>query len=757
MIKIISLLLVLLPASVSADSYFHIDNIKIEGATRISKEALLSYLPLKNGRLDMSDSAYVIKQLFKENVYKDIQLFADGDNLLIKVVERPSIDSISFDGNKKLEDKQLESILNDANIKKGRTFNRSILSRIETELRKFYVSFGKYSVQIDTELVKLKRNRVALKVKIFEGNVSKIQQINIIGNTVFSDDKLLSLMELGIVSEINPFSSADEYSKAKLSGDIEILKTYYLDRGYLRFAIKSTQVKLSPDKENVFISIHLSEGEQYSVSEVDIKGDFKLEKSILFDKLTIKSNSVFSRKKMINSSKNIKDRLGDDGYAFATVSPIPEINEENKSVKLTYLVNAKDRVYVRRINIQGNTKTHDEVFRREFRQLESALLSPRLLDRSKIRIQRLSYVASVNNEITRVPNLTDQVDITTSIVERESGSFSIGGGFSNNEGLLFNLSFAQSNILGTGKNIGINFDNSSVNKKLSLTLINPYYTLDGISRSLSVYFSEVDASRISTTADYLTNNTGGSISYGIPRSETETLNLAIGIDQTRISTTTKTPTSISDFLAVKGKDFDEIKLSASYVNDTRNRTVFASTGSKHSLSLEMSVPGSTLEYYKSTYRLEYNKALTDLTTLVFRSNISYGHSYSSDESLAFFKRYYAGGVHSIRGYRFAGVGVKDTDGRALGGDLLTTGSLEIVIPPFDSDLSSSVRYSLFSDFGTVFSKASDANISDIRYSVGAAFKWLSPVGPLNFSITNAVNADSTDFTESFQFFIGGQF
>ena len=751
------LILTLVSLNSFAKDFYHIDNIEIEGATRISKEALLSYLPLQGNRLDMSDSASVIKALFKSKFYKDIQLFQKNDKLLIVVKERPSIDSITFDGNKKLEDKQLQSILNDANIKKGRTFNRSILSKIETELRKFYVSFGKYSVQIDTKLVKLKRNRVSLKVKIFEGNISRIQQINIVGNHVFSDEKLLSLMELGTVSEINPFSSADEYSKAKLSGDIELLKTYYLDRGYLRFAIKSSQVSLSPDKENVYITIHVSEGEQYSVSNVDIKGDLKIDKSLLVSKLTIKKDKVFSRKKMITSSKNIKDRLGDDGYAFATVNPIPEIDEKNKTVKLTYLVSAKDRVYVRRINIEGNTKTHDEVFRREFRQLEGALLSPRLLDRSKVRIQRLSYVQSIDNKITRVPNVTDQVDITTSVVERQSGSFSIGGGFSNSEGLLFNLSFAQSNILGTGKNIGIKFDNSSVNKKLSFSLVNPYYTPDGVSRSLSVYFSEVDASKISTTADYLTNNTGASIGYGIPRSETETINLSIGIDQTRISTTTTTPASISDYLAIKGTDFNEIKLSASYVNDSRNRTVFATTGTKHSLSYEVSIPGSTLEYYKTAYKLEYNKPITDVTTFVFRSNISYGHSYSSDDSLAFFKRYFAGGVYTIRGYRYAGVGAKDTDGSALGGDLLTTGSLEVVFPPIDSDLSSSVRFSLFTDFGTVYSKASNASVSDIRYSAGGAFKWLSPVGPLNFSLSKAMNADNTDFTESFQFYIGGQF
>ena len=752
------LVLSLLAASANAGQRIFIDDISVEGNVRFSRQALLSTLPFDAEKsLSVDDTADLIKRIYKTGFYKDIKLYKQGEKLIIQVKERPSISEITFEGNEKLGDEELQKILDESNIKKGRTFNRSVLSNIEIELRKFYVSFGKYGVQVKTELTELPRNRVAIKVKIYEGNVAKIQQINIVGNHAFSDKKLKNLLELSAVSPLNIFSSSDEYSKAKLAGDLETLRSYYMDRGYLRFIVKSSQITLSPDKEKVFISIHIIEGPQYHLSAVDLKGEFKVAKAQLEKKLLLKPGEVFSRKKMTASSQAMKDLLGDAGYAFAEVTPVPQVNDKDKTVAITWLIDPKQKTYVRRINIHGNHKTYDEVFRREFRQLEGAWFSPKLLNRSKVRVQRLSYVSNVSSEILPVPGVEDQVDLAINVQERPSGSFSVGGGFSNSEGLLFNMSFSQQNMLGTGKSLTISFDNSQINKNLNLAVTNPYYTDDGISRSWRLYYREVDATQITATSDYLTNNTGASISYGIPRSETESIRFSIAIDQTRIVQTATTPVSISSYLDSKGTKFDELRLSGSYIIDTRNRTVFANSGAKNSFNFDVTVPGSTLEYYKLEYKLEHNTPLTDKLTMVFRTDIGYGHSYSSNDPLAFFKRYYAGGVYSVRGYRIYGIGPKDAAGNTLGGDLLTTGSLAFVFPPLESDLTSSVRFSLFSDFGTVFSDLDSAKFDKIRYSLGGAFMWLSPMGPLNFSVAEAMNPQNSDSTEVFQFYIGGIF
>lgn len=803
----------LFSASAQAADSFTVSDIRLEGLERVPDGTLLNYLPVHVGDpFDPTQTAYAIRQLYKTGFFKDVQLARDGDVLVVKVVERPAIAEVKYSGNNDIDDEQLDEILKDIGIIKGRVFNPSALDKIEQGLKEqAYYSQGKYAVRIETKITELERNRVSIEIEISEGVIALIKQVNIVGNQVFDDETLLDELQLGVPGTWSFFSSIDEYAKPKLSADLETIKSYYQDRGYIRFNIDSTQVSITPDKKDIYITINVDEGEQYKVNKIELAGDLVIDKELLTPLLLSKSGELFSRHKMTETKDLLTKRLGNEGYAFAKVNILPEINDEKKEVDLTFFVDPGQKVYVRRINFIGNFKTHDEVLRREMRLMEGSELSDAKLERSKIRLQRLAFVEEVEIDKDPVPGTEDLVDVNVTITERLSGSFNIGAGFSQSQGFVFNLGLQMENLFGTGQKLSLNFSNDSANQVYSASFTDPYYTVDGISRTVSFSYRERDAEE-EDISNFLSNSYGVNISYGIPLTEFDSISLGFGVEHTDIilpsisrvgavnsngdmldANSNVTTDPLQQFILVNDRTNDDVRafidsagvilegqydaltFIASYSHDTRNRTVFANKGSSQSVVLDMTVPGSDLEYYKMTYRTKFYFTLTDDLTLLLKSDIAFGDGYGDTEQLPFFERFFAGGLRTVRGFDSNSLGLQDKNPTTFvdttdtittienptprGGDIRTVAGAEVIFPiPFVEKAPRSVRLSAFYDIGNVFLKDEGGfDQEELRSAIGVSFVWLAPIGPLRFSWARAIETQPGDDTKGFQFSIGSFF
>lgn len=743
----------------NASDSFVIAELIIEGNERIDLGTILNYLPIRNRDrfVTAEDSPRVLRALYETGLFSDVVVKRRGANkLVVEVQERPAIGSINIDGNKKIDTEELSSSLRQADIALGRVYNRSILETVERELRRVYFSAGNYGSQIDIDVQELERNRVALDINITEGAIARIEHINIVGNEAYSDDTLLDLLQSS-EKKINPFSSADEYSQVKLAADIETLRSYYQDRGYIRFEIDSTQVSISPDKRDIFIVINIREGERYTLRSIDLEGDLDIPVEELRALIAVEPDDVFARKDIVRSSNAINDRLGQDGYAFAEVDVLPDINDESRDVGLTFVINPGKRVYVRRITFTGQYKTRDEVLRREMRQLEGSRFSPALVNRSRVRLQRLAFMQSVSIRTPRVPGSDDQVDLEVTVQEGQSGSFSAGFGYGSDGGTTVNLAFQQDNLFGTGESLQFSFDNSRTTRQLSLSFRDPYFTDDGISRTVGAFIRETDTRNQTSTSRFLSSTRGASVRFGIPLSEFSTMRVGLGYDRTELGTTSGTPDEIIEFLDEEGDTFNVFDLSLGFTYDTRNRTVFATDGTVNRLSLEAAIPGSDYTYYKLGYNFELYQAITDRYTFSTSVRIDSGYGYDDFETLPFFNRYFAGGVRTLRGYRTGSLGPQDSLGNAAGGDYRTLGTVEVIFPPPFVEEPGATRLSVFTDFGNVFEDYDSFDVDEFRGSYGLAFVWLSPVGPLTFSLSNPYNERADDREQRFQFTIGSIF
>jgi len=743
----------------SAAAPFTVADIVVEGNERIDLGTVLTYLPVRaRDRFDPAeDGGRALRALYETGLFDDVSILRrDGNVLVVVVTERPAIGSIEIDGNSKIPTEELEDSLQRADVALGRVYNRSILESIERELRRVYFSAGNYGSRIDIEVTPLERNRVALDIDIVEGAVARIEHIEIVGNDSFDDDTLLDLLQSS-ERKINPFSSADEYSQVKLSADIETLRSFYQDRGYIRFDVDSTQVSISPDKRDIFIVVNVREGERYTVSETVLTGDTDVPASELSGLIDVQTGDVFARKDIVESSNAITDRLGQEGFAFAEVDVIPDIDDTANEVALNFSVRPGNRVYVRRILFTGQYKTRDEVLRREMRQLEGSRFSPALVNRSRIRLQRLPFMQSVSIRTPRVPGSEDQVDLEVTVQEGPSGSFSAGVGYGSDDNATVNLAFSQDNLFGTGESLQFSFDSSSSTRQLSLSVRDPYFTNDGISRTVSAFIRERDEDASRTSSRFDASTRGISVSFGVPLSEFSTFRVGGGYERTDVGTTQGTPDDINAFVDENGDVYDIFDVSLGFAYDTRNRTVFATSGALNRLTLEVAVPGSDITYYKLGYGLEYFRPITDRYTFSSTLRIEAGRGYGDFENLPFFKRYFAGGVRTLRGYRTASLGPKDSRGNASGGDLRTLGTLEVVFPPPFVEEPGATRFSLFTDFGNVFRELEDYETDEFRASFGVAFVWLSPVGPLTFSLARPYNEREGDRKQEFQFTIGSIF
>jgi outer membrane protein insertion porin family len=758
---------------------FVVSDIRLEGLQRISDGTLLNYLPIVAGDpVDDNQITYAISELYKTGFFADIRLLRDGDVLIVRVKERPSIANVEFDGNSDIEDDALKEALLGIGVTKGQIYNRSLLDKLTLELERVYFSQGKYGVKIDTVVTDLDQNRVDIKITISEGDVALIKHINIVGNQFFDDDSLLSELESGVPSSWALFSSADEYSKQKLNGDLEKIRSYYMDNGFIRFNIESTQVSLTPDKRDIYITINISEGERYRITASDLTGEMVVNRRTMESQIKTQPGMFFSRNLMILSKESLEKQMGRIGYAFAEVKVTPVIDDEKREVALTYHAIPGEKVYVRRIDIHGNDSTQDSVYRRELRLTEGSILASDLLERSKTRLQRLPYVESVDIETVPVPGSSNVVDLKVRVTEKLAGSFNSGAGFSQTQGFVFNIGLTQENLFGTGKRLALNVNTDKANTIYSAAYTNPYYTIDGISRTVSLSYRERDAQE-ELINNFSTDSGDLNITYGVPLSEFNTVSFGYGASHIQITPSALNPSGdVTKFIEDQnGKTvFNSLTLNTSFTHDTRNRTVFATAGTQHTIGINLTVPGSDLEYYKVRYELNTFIGVTQSTTLLLHSNIAYGGGYGSTSSLPFFERYFAGGIRTVRGYESNSLGPRDpVTNLPIGGNLRVTGGADLIFPiPFVEKPPSSLRLSAFVDIGNVFldnyhtynapEGENGFQADQLRSSTGLSLVWLSPIGPLRFSYAWTLNdvsgsgpGDTGDDLRAFQFSIGSFF
>lgn len=754
-------------AADNSDSFI-VTKIRIEGLKRLPDGTLLNYLPVSVGDpVDEGQVIFSISELYKTGFFTDIKMFRDGTELIVKVKERPSIADVTFTGNSDIDDDALKDALIGIGVTKGQIFNRSLLEKLSHELESVYFSQGKYGVKINTKVTELDQNRVDIDITISEGQVALIKHMNIVGNKVFDDDTLKDELLSGVPGKWSFFSSIDEYSKQKLNADLETLRSYYLDRGYIRFSIDSTLVSITPDKQGIYITINVTEGERYKISSSELTGKMVVKRQTMKAQILTAPGMVFSRNLMTRSKKNLEATMGRIGYAFSQVKITPVIDDEKREVALTYHVLPGEKVYVRRIEIHGNDSTNDEVFRRELRLMEGSILASDRLERSKTRIQRLPFVETVDIETIPVPGTSNQVDIKVDLEEKLAGSFNIGAGFSQTQGLVFNVGLTQENLFGSGKRLSVNINTDRANTIYSAAYTNPYYTIDGVSRTLSASFRDRNASQ-ELINNFQTSSGDANISYGIPLNEFNTWNFGYGYSYIDITESTINPSQdVIDFVNANGNTFNSLTLNTSFIHDTRNRTVFATKGIQHTIGMNMTIPGSGLEYYKLTYITNNYFSLTSSTTVLLRTNLAYGNGYGKTGELPFFERYFAGGIRTVRGYESNSLGPRDSNtGLPIGGNFRVAGGVDYIFPiPFMEKPPSSVRLSAFYDIGNVFlDNVATFDSSDVgfqadqlRTSVGISFVWISPIGPLRFSWARALNDKPGDNIRVFQFSIGSFF
>lgn len=760
MIKIIrpifiaaSLIVVLFTSTqVYADS-FVIKDIRINGLQRITAGAVFNGISVKVGEgFDDERSEDVIRELFQMGFFSDVNIDKDADTLIINVKERPAITSIDIEGNDDIETEKLLEAFKDVGMTVGRVFNPLVLDKVKNELLQQYYNNGKYSAEVESKVTTLERNRVAVLITVVEGSASSIKKINIVGNNAYSDEEVLDGFELTGPTLFSFYTNSNQYSKQKLSADLERLNSFYQDRGYINFKVESTQVSISPDKNGIYITININEGRIHTVGEVKLAGELILPPDKLIPFVIVQPGDIFSRKKATQTSENISTILGHEGHSFANVNMIPEIDETTSTVKVTFFVDPGKRVYVRRVIMEGNAKTRDEVLRREVRQMEAAPISTLEVERSKTRLSRLGHFDEVDVETPAVPGTTDQVDVKYTVKEKSSGNILAGAGFSQSQGLVLNASISQNNFLGTGKSMSASFNNSSVNTIYSLGYTNPYYTIDGISRGFNVSYRTTDADQANTSA-YTTESFNTGVNFGLPLNENDKIGLGLDVEFTSIDLGTNLYFGeISNFVQENGNSYTNLKASAVWGTDTRDRAVFATRGGSKRLSGIITVPGSDLEFYKLSYNQKQYIPMSRHTTLYLNGEIGYGDSYGDAETLPFFENYYAGGKGSVRGFTDNTLGPRDIFNDPIGGSVKLVGNAEFIFPvPFMPE-SRTVRLSTFVDAGNVYDDEID--IGELRYSLGVSAKWLSPFGALSFSLAKPLNDDENDEVQTFQFSFG---
>jgi len=753
--------LLLLSTAALALSPFTIRDIRVEGAQRIEAGTIFSYLPLKVGDAVTDEKASAaLKSLYDTGFFSDVRLESDHEVLVVIVQERPAISKIDINGAKEFNKEQLTEALKSIGLAEARIYDKSLLDKAEKELKRQYLSKGRYSAQVTTTVTPMERNRVALTFNISEGEVARIKEINIVGATVFKEKTLLDQLQLTTSNWFTWYTKNDQYSKQKLSGDLETVRAYYQNHGYLEFAVDSTQVSITPDKQDIYITVNVVEGQQYKVSDVKLAGQFIVPEDDLKKLVTLKSGDTFSREKVTNSTKAISDRLGNEGYSFANINANPDINKEGRTAAFTFVVDPGRRVYVRHINIFGNARTRDEVIRREVRQMEGGWYSIELVNRSKERINRLGFFSDVTVDSPPVPGTTDQVDVNFTVVERQTGSIQLGAGYSSAEKVVLSTSISQNNLFGSGNSLTLSVNSGSISRTYALTYFNPYWTEDGIGRSWSVYDRTINTTSLTGVSPYMTRTIGGDIHLSVPLSETNAYSFGMGYESTAVTVISNSPIQYLDFVNQFGDVAKTLKADVGFSRDSRDSILYPTKGLNQRYSLEAGLPGGDLKYYRATVNEQLLTPIGYDISLSFSGQLGYGHGYGG-MPLPFFKNFFAGGVGSVRGYYTSSLGphTQTIVGSVLnlGGTEMITGSVEALFPMPGLKNDKSFRLSTFIDTGNVYGNGDGFSLGALRYSAGVGLSWYSPMGPLTFSYAVPLHAQPFDNIERLQFQMGTTF
>ncbi|TNF01970.1 MAG: outer membrane protein assembly factor BamA [Gammaproteobacteria bacterium] len=754
---------------------FQVEDIRIDGLQRVSSGTVFASMPLSVGDLiDENTVRRTTRALFRTGYFDDIRISRDGGILIVTVKERPAMAEIKLSGNKAIPEEDLLKALRDNGLAEGQIFRQAVLEGMSRELERQYVAQGRYGATVTADIEELPRNRVGVHIKVDEGEVASIKHINVVGVRAFDPDEILSLFELKTSNILSWVFNDDKYSKEKLSGDLERIESFYLNRGYLKFSIETTQVAISPDRQSVFVTVNLNEGDVYNVDEIALAGDLVISEGEIRSLVRLKKDETFSQLEMTNTSEVIKERLGNEGYTFAEVKGIPEVNEEDKTAKVTFFVNPGKRAYVRRIEFRGNTKTMDEVLRREMRQMEGASASTAKIEHSKVRLNRLGYFKEVQVDTQQVPGTNDQVDVIYTVEEQPSGSIGASVGFAQTYGLVLGANISEKNFLGTGNNVSINLNQSAYTTNYGFSASNPYFTRDGIGAGFSVFMRESDYEEVNVS-NYSTDSMGGSLTFSYPISEVSSIGFGLGLEVLELKPGSFPSEEILDFIDENGEDFTTLTTSFNWGYSTLNRASLSTAGISHRVAVEFAVPGSDLEYYKTSYAGQYFRPLSQSLTLRMRTDLGYGDSYGSGDRLPFFKNYFGGGWGSVRGYKKNTLGPRETpdpdnpfdnDDDPFGGNMLVVGSVEVLFPvPFIKD-QRSIQAAAFLDAGNVFDTdcgdkdddfCQEPDIGDLRYSLGIGGTWISGFGPITASLAFPLNPGKEDEKEVFQFSLGQTF
>ncbi|MFM7065647.1 MAG: outer membrane protein assembly factor BamA [Gammaproteobacteria bacterium] len=783
--------------AIAAEADFTVADLKVEGLQRIAEGTVFNYLPVAIGdRLNRTRIDEALRALYATGFFRNVELRRDGDVLVVVVQERPSIESFTIDGNKDIKTEDLQKSLRNVGLATGKTFDRSVLEDVTGYLTDQYYSRGKYAVKVDVKVDEVPGNKVKVAIKIKEGKRARIRQINIVGNTSFTDEEIREAFELKTPNWLSWYKQDDRYSKETMQGDLEKLRSFYMDRGYANFQAESTQVTIAPAKDDIFITMNVAEGDIYKVADVKIAGNLPVAESDLRNFVLVREGQTFNRKLMTQSQELMNLRLGADGYAFAKIEPVPTPDPEKKTVNITFFVEAGNRVYVRHVNFLGTDSINDVVMRREMRQLEGAWLSNSAVERSKERLQRLPFVEKVEFKNEPVAGTADLVDVNFTLKEGLPGQFGGGLGYSASQSLMLNGSFTHSNFLGTGQRVQAEINAGRYSKVYSFAHTDPYTTIDGIARTVSLVYRDV-TQFVSAASDFSTKTATAALEYGYPISEFQSLRFGVALQRSELLTSSNGSAQqaidwvrangspyerVEDFgfgfgpVRFYGNTFNSYELVGGWAYDTRNRSIFADRGMRHSLQLSYAVPGSTVQYASANYDYLQFVPLFGRFTLALSTELGYGQALGDTTALPPYKNFFGGGPDSVRGYRESRLGPKDTFGNPYGGNLKLVSRAELLLPTPEK-FKTSVRVSLFYDIGNIFSTEGVKFVGRdgvtpvdygfafgrLRQSAGIAAQWLAPLGVFRFSLAVPLNAEKGDGVlfpdekETFQFSIGNAF
>lgn len=777
--------------AVGAEVESGIRDIRVEGLQRISEGTVFNYLPLNIGdKPDQRRIQEALRAVYATGFFRDVEFRWDEGTLVIAVAERPSIEDFTISGNKDIKTEDLTESLSRIGLKSGRIFDRSVLDEVEQSLTDQYFSQGKYAARVSTEVEELPDNKVRIAINITEGDRARIRQINIVGNQSFPDDEILERFQLKMPNWLSFIRQDDRYSREALQGDLEGLRSFYMDQGFADFGIESSQVALSPDKSNIFITINIAEGDRYTISDVKLAGDLILKEEELNAYVLFKPGQTYSQRVITQTADLIRLRLGEEGYAFATVEPIPELNRDERTVAVTLYVEPKNRVYVRRVNFNGASAANDEVFRREVRQFEGGYLSSSRLERSKVRLQRLPYIEKVEVNTNPVPGTPDLVDVDFDIEEGLPGQFGGGIGYSESQKFLLNGSFVHTNFLGTGNRVAADVSTGKYRTIYSLSHTDPYTTIDEVSRTVSLAYRDI-TQYTSGASDFSTETFSTSIEYGYPVTEFQRLIFGFNWQESELLADSFSSSQAKQWVQsngdsyvekvgggseIYGTNFSGLGLVAGWVFDSRNRALFADRGARHRVILNTTVPGAEVEYYTVNYDGVQYLPLGRYFTLAVNLDLGFGDSFGDTTAIVPYRNYFAGGPDTVRGYRENHLGPRDSFGNPYGGNALVAAQTELILP-IPEKWRARTRLTLFFDVGNVYSTGGvdfrapdgvtpidyDFDLGNLKQSFGISAQWLAPLGLFRFSYGFPLNSDDAtslsygDDTEQFQFSIGGAF